>query len=1090
MKSLTRIRLINWHRFENETIAFGGSVLLSGENGAGKSTILDAIQFVMTCTTAYFNKAAHEKGDRSLGSYVRCKTGKEDRPYNRSGSISAHIALEFYDDEKGQYFIAGAVMDSASEETEPAVRWYILENRELDDALFFTGNRVKSISQFLSTNKGVRYERTKTAASKMMADRFGRLERKKFTSLIPKALAFRPIHNIKEFVYTYVLDEKKLNIDALRENVRSFQELEKVLQDVRSRIEELEIVRARKAEVDNYIRIDSRHEYYLARVEKDLVEEAIHDAKDTRRQATGSIRHLKSEETKLDKLLAGKEESIIQLRMELESDEKYKAGQELENRKRNLEETLKADQLRVRDLYLAADDAAENAAALVAELKAGSETADDGQIIQMFTDYVKALKGLRSLADLTIVHIGLQAVQEYKREHYDAYNRRLAECSLNVRALENDLRELNGRIRMLEDKKLVYRPEVEMLQSAVREQLRSLGRPGEVRILCELLEITKPAWRNAVEGYLNTQRFYLITEPEDFDLALSVYERLRSQRKLYGVGLVNTAKLEGYEEAPEGSLAECVTSSSVWARRYVNMVLGKVHCADSYQELKQYPVAITRQCMRYQNHVASAISPRIYEKPYIGAGAYAVQLKQAMEDRQELERRLADRRNEREHLDRIARYLSADADRDVRYNLGSLETMRAHETELENCSRELAEIKASRTMIQKQNRLETLETEKRDLNMRLKEVSRGIGNHENAVRNAEAQLERLAVQQKNQEEAVADLYKGLGDDAADCEKEYLKQTAEREFERYRQNYEAARKGNRTRREKAENQMAEAMRKYKSAHDFGAADSMEGFPEFNAEYYKLKDSKLLEYEEKVRNAREKAEQEFREQFLARLQENIKQAQTEFRSLNRALADIHFSNERYEFRHEPRKHLKKFYDMIMDDFNVLGGESLFSSSFNDAHREAIDELFEKLTLDDENSAKTLEEYTDYRTYMDYDIRITFDDGSYMLYSKVSREKSGGETQTPFYITIAASFMQLYRSSIGGDAIGLIMMDEAFNNMDDSRMEGVLSFMTGSNLQTIIAAPPEKIQYIAPSVDSVLLVLTDGEMSYVEEFDKPKA
>jgi uncharacterized protein YPO0396 len=83
-----------------------------------------------------------------------------------------------------------------------------------------------------------------------------------------------------------------------------------------------------------------------------------------------------------------------------------------------------------------------------------------------------------------------------------------------------------------------------------------------------------------------------------------------------------------------------------------------------------------------------------------------------------------------------------------------------------------------------------------------------------------------------------------------------------------------------------------------------------------------------------------------------------------------------------------------------------------------------------------------------------------------------------------------MQLYRSNIGGDSIGLVMLDEAFNNMDDSRMSGVLSFMTGADLQPIIAAPPEKIQYIAPSVDSVLLVLADGELSYVEEFDKLRA
>ena len=55
MKRLRKIRLINWHRFENETIDVADSVLISGENGAGKSTILDAVQFVVTGSKANFN---------------------------------------------------------------------------------------------------------------------------------------------------------------------------------------------------------------------------------------------------------------------------------------------------------------------------------------------------------------------------------------------------------------------------------------------------------------------------------------------------------------------------------------------------------------------------------------------------------------------------------------------------------------------------------------------------------------------------------------------------------------------------------------------------------------------------------------------------------------------------------------------------------------------------------------------------------------------------------------------------------------------------------------------------------------------------
>ena len=34
-----------------------------------------------------------------------------------------------------------------------------------------------------------------------------------------------------------------------------------------------------------------------------------------------------------------------------------------------------------------------------------------------------------------------------------------------------------------------------------------------------------------------------------------------------------------------------------------------------------------------------------------------------------------------------------------------------------------------------------------------------------------------------------------------------------------------------------------------------------------------------------------------------------------------------------------------------------------------------------------------------------------GETMLYSKVFREKSGGETQVPFYVAIIASFVRIY-------------------------------------------------------------------------------
>ena len=275
MKKLMRVKLINWHRFTNTTIEFEKSTLISGENGAGKSTLLDAIQFVVICSTNYFNKAAHENGKRKLTGYIRCKTGRENRPYERTGEISAHIALEFYEEKRDKYFVVGAVVDSASEGQEKTAR-YLMDGVRLEDSLFFQGKTPKSINQFRTTNvkKIKQWCTTDKEARSMIKNRFGRIE-DKFFRLIPKALAFRPIDDIKDFVYSYVLDEKEVNIDVLRENVRTYQDLQRTLENVKIRIGRLEKINATHDQAVDGLEKDRQYEYYLARVESDLILEEI-----------------------------------------------------------------------------------------------------------------------------------------------------------------------------------------------------------------------------------------------------------------------------------------------------------------------------------------------------------------------------------------------------------------------------------------------------------------------------------------------------------------------------------------------------------------------------------------------------------------------------------------------------------------------------------------------------------------------------------------------------------------------------------------------------------------------------------------------
>ncbi|MEY8265495.1 SbcC/MukB-like Walker B domain-containing protein [Lachnospiraceae bacterium 64-25] len=1075
MKKLTRVKLINWHRFTNAMIELENSVLISGENGAGKSTLLDAVQFVVTCSTNYFNKAAHENGKRKLTGYIRCKTGRENRPYERTGEISAHVALEFYEEKRQKYFIVGAVVDSASEGQEKTIR-YLMDGERLEDGLFFQGKVPKSISQFRASNgkKIKTWCTTEKDAKQMIKNRFGRLE-DKFFKLIPKAMAFRPIDDIKDFVYSYVLDEKEVNIDILRENVRTYQDLQHTLDKIKLRMGRLEKIEGFHRQVEEGIRKDKMYEYFLDRIEVDILMEEM-----KRLESTIVHDQYRLESWNKEILTAKKEKEEKQairdhLYAELASDKDFIARDEQEKRLHMLEDKHNR-LLGERDVLMESVDKAKaqvNRLLRVPDVDACMEA------------YSVQLGELKRAADIGAFKDTLQQVISYKNQMSGKVYKRRAELDIEIRELSGKKKEWDLKIENLMKKKLSYPDEVTRVMQAIREEFVRIGRTPDPRILCEMLEITDETWRNAVEGYLNTQRFYILVEPDNFDIALGTYDRLRREKRTYGVGLINTQNLDGYDTPPEGSLATVVTSSNKYAKRYINMVLGKVMMCDHYSHLKKYKTAITKECMRYQNHVASAIKPSIFETPYIGKNAVRVQLEQAKEKSRELGNQCKEKQNILQNLEELQNPLSTDIDTDIKYRVDVLTDLCSTRQEIKNCKDNIATLEKNSNVMLKQIQLAELEKIIKETEEQISKLNRKVGQTEQSIGNTKERLSERQIALIGQQALCTELAARYEKDIVLWSHDYEKQLRDKSHEQFRDNFARRRKANQTTVAKDTESMTNCMTEYKTAHDFGAAASLEGYPDFEAEYIKLKSSELLAYEEKVERARQSAEEEFREQFLAKLQENMKNAQTEFKELNKALKDIRFSNEKYEFLFMPSKRYRHYYEMIMDDFNAVQGESIFSGLFHENHKEVIDELFERLALDNENSAKALDEFTDYRTYMDYDIRILHSDDSYSLYSKVCEEKSGGETQTPFYVTVAASFVQLYRNGIGGEAVGLVMFDEAFNNMDDERIGGVLEFLRRLPLQILIAAPPDKIQYISPFVEETLLIMTDEKVSFAERY-----
>jgi uncharacterized protein YPO0396 len=112
--TLERLRLVNWHNFEDAVIEIGNRCLLAGDNGSGKSTAIDAIQYVMAANLrmARFNSAAEERrsGGRDLMGYVRCKLGSESTEYRRGDTI-AHVMLE-WSQTNGANFSCGVCIEA------------------------------------------------------------------------------------------------------------------------------------------------------------------------------------------------------------------------------------------------------------------------------------------------------------------------------------------------------------------------------------------------------------------------------------------------------------------------------------------------------------------------------------------------------------------------------------------------------------------------------------------------------------------------------------------------------------------------------------------------------------------------------------------------------------------------------------------------------------------------------------------------------------------------------------------------------------------------------------------------------------------
>lgn len=1098
MKELTAIKLINWHYFTNETIKIKGSALFTGDNGSGKSTILDALQYVLVADLRHvkFNISAHDETKRDILGYLRCKTGSDSengQKYRRSGDITSYIVLEFLDTNRDKKFLLGAVIDSYGDNLNWKSNFFKIEDCELDDAMFFNDRRPRNIKDFKIHVQGLKSQ-IYSSSERYRADlqvKLGSLG-ERFFSLFVKAISFKPITDIRSFVYAYVLDEKSVNIEVMKENFRRYKEFselvaqtnEKIarLDEIRSRFKELQTERERALIQDYLIKAASLEKASNEMDETvnslDMLEGKLEGLKDLIESLRVRDETLEREYNSYRDILASNTAFQLMERLNAEIEIMKKEKAELQSEMQVLLVTVSKE-------VKALEQFMKLAAAAAGIPPEAVDTA--GKLLESLAGLVKGKYTEEALIE------GLDSALSSFGSLSGELGHKIWEQKGMLNELVKEEQLLNEELRGLKERKFTYDPKITELRLLIREKLKErTGHDVNPAILCELLDIKNEKWQDAVEGFLNTQRFDLIVEPQYFDASLSIYERHKKERKISGVGLVNTGKVMEFQDKQfPNSLAEEVISPNRYAKAYVNQLMGNVTKCENEQQLKNHKRSVTPTCMTYMNNTARQINFKVYETPYIGERAFAKQIEKKEHRVSEIVAQKGMLTSDIKSLEDILDCIKA---KDGPYaiikdKLRVLDRVDRLEYDIKTKEKELQGVDTS-DIDEINKKLSVISFERKRNAEELSNATKESGVVEEKITSTAHRLEALKLEK---EAACSDLEAFEGEYSQVVGKgheRYEKERRDRTPLEIISVFTTARKGLETAIQKKQSEVFARKNEYNARYHFWARAELDDIDDYEQEYVKLVESELPEYEGKIETSKKEAEEEFKEHFIYKLKENITNAKNEFDILNDALKDIQFGSDRYRFTISPEPSHKKFYDMIMDE-ELFEGYSLFDTVFREKHREAMDELFDRIiNQPDDMIMRSISEYTDYRTFLDYDIRITHSNGETSTFSKVCREKSGGETQTPYYVAIVASFCQLYRIKSNKESVRLIMFDEAFNRMDSDRIENMLKFTNGLGMQVIIAAPTDKCEYITPLVPTTMLVIRDGHYSWIEDYKRMKA
>lgn len=1109
-EALSRIALNNWHYMNHRVLSFNEGInFFTGHSGSGKSTVIDAMQIVLYANTdgrGFFNKAAADDSDRSLIEYLRGMVNIGDNnefSYLRNRNFSSTIVLELRQTDTGRCQCVGVVFDVETD-TNQISRLFFWHEGALWDNNYRTGNRTMTTEEVKDYLQGHYGKEEHYCGShnerfrKQLYDIYlGGLDSEKFPLLFKRAIPFRMNIKLEDFVKEYICMEQDIHIEDMQESVMQYGRMQKKIADTQAEIRVLSELKADYQVLEEKRRNQDKQRYFCKKLEI--------------RKQNADLRELQ-DRIKLDEEEGERRKQSLE---RLEQDIRKLTDQSDALLRRIAEsgyEGMKEKLADVNDLVERLNTSKAHYQTTAAKLKPWM--AQD-------STYNSTIWAIESFEKGSITEGELLKLQRELKEIRDDVSEQLQDAKNKLRDLRKEEKQAADELALLKMGDKAYPGEVEAARGyLIRRLADETGKSIRVEVLADLLEIRDERWRNAVEGYLGGNKLSLIVEPQYARLAMEIYREL-DPKQFYRVAVLDTEKV-GQEEhkALEHALSEEVAASRPYVKAYINFQLGRVIKCETVEELRRCRIGVTADCVLYHSYRIQHMNPDSYTKSaYIGKNSAKQRMKLL---RKQLET-IAEKKIPQEEIVKQSEYIltleSLSSPCDIYLDwLKDMETLKQKLKEKTRLENKIEELKSQNVDQWEQERLAVIgicdgkKREKSEADRQIWDIEQRISLHKEKILSGQEVLMQM-------EDALK---------AEVRDKEAFYEACEAELENFVNSKGNARYAKLI--EICTEQMEESGQEMQKAKDhlvdartaylrqYVNRTTLSPTEADNSRYEELLErlscDRLDEYQQIASEQAKAAVEHFKDDFIYKIRNAIKEALTRKDELNRVISKLDFGKDKYQFVIGRNKGAYgAYYDMFMDEAldinpaqlnnNMDDQLNMFSMEHENRYGELMNELINvfippgNATQEQMEEAKrNMDKFADYRTYLSFDMQqlIQNEDGVMKIgLSKMIRKNSGGEGQNPLYVALLASFAQAYRINLTPKlqrrpTIRLVVLDEAFSKMDSEKVASCIELIRGLGFQALISATNDKIQNYLENVDKTFVFANPSKKCIsIQEFEK---